>query len=129
LTANLSSIRIRGIEWTASTHPVVRRGLLPGNITRFMGLGARIVYARRRRDVGESFVNSTAEVKLDNGRVFGIAQKPSIRGTAAIRMTVSPDKSAPATITCASPDGPTTKAISSDLYKFVDARAHSRPCR
>src|SRR5260370_13270404 len=89
----------------------------PGNITRFMASVPGYVYAQRGDAMWVNlYVNSTAEVKLDNGRVLSIAQETKYPWDGAIRMTVTPDKAAPATIHLRIPGWAHNEAISTDLY-------------
>ncbi len=94
----------------------------PGNITRFMASVPGYAYAERGDAIWVNlYMGSTAEVKLDNGRVFGIAQQTKYPWDGAVKMTVTPDvASAAATIHVRIPGWAHNEAMSTDLYKFTD---------
>jgi DUF1680 family protein len=59
-----------GVERPAPAEPLVRRGVLPGNITRFLPSMPGYIYARRGDSVYVNlFVGSTADIPLDAGHV------------------------------------------------------------
>ncbi len=93
----------------------------PGNITRFMASVPGYVYAQRDDSIWVNlYVGSTAEIKLDNGRVVKMTQETKYPWDGAVKMTVHPDKTAPLTIHVRIPGWARNEPVASDLYRFAD---------
>jgi hypothetical protein len=93
----------------------------PGNVTRFMASVPGYVYAQRGDALYVNlYVNSSAEIKLDNGRTVKMAQETRYPWDGAIKMTVNPDRSARFAINVRIPGWARNEAVPSDLYRFQD---------
>jgi hypothetical protein len=93
----------------------------PSNITRFMASVPGYVYAQRDDAMWVNlYMTSTAEIKLDNGRIVKMAQDTRYPWDGAVKMTVTPDQSAPLTINVRIPGWARNEPVPSDLYRFAD---------
>lgn len=93
----------------------------PSNITRFMASVPGYVYAQRDDAMWVNlYMTSTAEIKLDNGRTVKMAQDTRYPWDGAVKMTVTPDQSAPLTINVRIPGWARNEPVPSDLYRFAD---------
>ncbi len=93
----------------------------PGNITRFLASVPGYVYAQQGDMLYVNlFANSTAEIKMDNGRTVKMAQVTRYPWEGAVKMTVNPEKSGPFTINVRIPGWARNEAAPSDLYRFQD---------
>ena len=96
----------------------------PGNITRFMASVPGYVYAERGDAIWVNlYMASSAEIKMDNGRVMGIAQQTHYPWDGAIQMTLTPDKPQRATIHVRIPGWARNEAMPTDLYRFTSDSA------
>jgi hypothetical protein len=69
------------------------------------------------------YMTSAAEIKLDNGRTVKIAQETRYPWEGAVKMTVSPDQSAPLTIHVRIPGWARNEPVPGDLYSYADKSA------
>jgi len=93
----------------------------PGNITRFMASVPGYVYAERGDTLWINlFVGSNAEVKLDNGRKVKLTQETRYPWDGAVKITVTPDQTAPMTINVRIPGWARNEPVPTDLYRFSD---------
>ena len=93
----------------------------PGNITRFMASVPGYVYAQQGDTLYVNlFVGSTAEIKMDNGRVVRLVQETRYPWDGAVKLTVNPDKSTGFAIDVRIPGWARNEAAPSDLYRFLD---------
>jgi DUF1680 family protein len=96
----------------------------PSNITRFMASVPGYVYAQSGDAIWVNlYMASTADIKLDDGRVVGMAQETRYPWDGAVKMTVNPDKAGPATIHVRIPGWARNEAAPTDLYRFADSPA------
>src|SRR5580693_6884878 len=96
----------------------------PGNITRFVASVPGYVYAQSGDAIWVNlYMASTAEVKLDNGRVIGIVQETRYPWDGVVKLHVNPDKAGPATIHVRIPGWARNEAAPTDLYRFADSPA------
>jgi DUF1680 family protein len=93
----------------------------PGNITRFLASVPGYVYAQQGATLYVNlFVNSNAEIKMDNGRTVKMVQETRYPWDGAVKMTVNPDKRGQFTINVRIPGWARDEAVPSDLYRFQD---------
>ncbi len=93
----------------------------PSNITRFLASVPGYVYAQRGDALWVNlYVTSSADVKLDNGRVVKMLQETRYPWDGAVRITVNPDQAAPLTVNVRIPGWARNEPIASDLYRFAD---------
>lgn len=94
----------------------------PGNMTRFLASVPGYVYAEQGDTLYINlFVNSTATIKLDNGRTLRVAQETRYPWTGDIRVTVAPDRASRMTINVRIPGWARNEAVPGDLYHFSDS--------
>src|SRR5262249_2343723 len=72
------------------------------------------------------YMASTSEIKLDNGRTVKIMQETKYPWEGVVKMTVTPDQSAPLTIYVRIPGWARNEPVPTDLYQFAD-RAPAPP--
>ena len=93
----------------------------PGNITRFMASVPGYVYGQKSDSVWVNlFMASSADIKLDNGRTLKIVQETRYPWDGAVKMTVTPDQTAAATLNIRIPGWAHDEPVPSDLYRFAD---------
>src|SRR5260370_14274346 len=93
----------------------------PSNITRFLASVPGYVYAQRGDALWVNlYVTSSAEVKLDNGRLVKMLQETRYPWDGAVKMTVNLDQTAPLTVNVRIPGWARNQPIASDLYRFAD---------
>ena len=98
----------------------------PGNITRFMASVPGYVYAQRDDTIWVNlFVGSTADIKLDNSRTVRMIQSTRYPWDGQVRITVSPDRTAPLTVKVRIPGWARNQPVASDLYRYVDKPARA----
>jgi len=66
------------------------------------------------------FAASTADIKLDNGRLVKVIQETRYPWDGGIKMTVNPDRSGPFTINVRIPGWARDEAAPGGLYRFLD---------
>jgi uncharacterized protein len=94
----------------------------PGNMTRFLASVPGYVYAEQGDALYINlFVNSTATIKMDNGRTLRVAQETRYPWAGNIRVTVAPDRASRMTINVRIPGWARNEALPGDLYRFADA--------
>jgi hypothetical protein len=94
----------------------------PGNITRFMASVPGYVYAERGDALWVNlFMESTAEIKMDNGRTVKMAQETRYPWDGAVKMTVTPDRAAALTIHVRIPGWARNQPVAGDLYSYADS--------
>jgi hypothetical protein len=93
----------------------------PSNVTRFVASLPGYVYAQRGSDLFVNlFVNSTADVRMDDGRTVKLVQETQYPWDGAVRMAVSPDRAGRFTINVRVPGWARNEAMPTDLYRFLD---------
>ena len=93
----------------------------PSNITRFLASVPGYAYAQRGDTLYVNlFVNSTADIKMDNGRTVKMIQETRYPWDGAVKMTVNPDKNGIFTINVRIPGWARNEAVPGDLYRFAD---------
>jgi uncharacterized protein len=93
----------------------------PGNITRFTASVPGYVYAQQGDKLYVNlYVGSTADIKLDTGRIVKLTQETRYPWDGAIKLTVSPDKSGAFAINLRIPGWARNEAVPGDLYRFLD---------
>jgi uncharacterized protein len=92
----------------------------PGNITRFLASVPGYVYAQQGETLFVNlFAGGTADVTLDSGRKLKVRQETRYPWDGAVKITVSPDKSARFTVNVRIPGWARNEAVPGDLYKFA----------
>ena len=95
----------------------------PSNITRFLASVPGYLYAQRGDALWVNlFATSSAEIKLDNGRVVKMQQETRYPWDGAVKITVNPDQSAPMSVNVRIPGWARNEPVPSDLYRFADKR-------
>jgi len=93
----------------------------PGSITRFMASVPGYVYAQRGDAIWVNlYMANHAEIKLDNGRYVKLAQETRYPWDGAVKISVTPDQTAPMTIHVRIPGWARNEPVASDLYAFAD---------
>ena len=93
----------------------------PGNITRFMASVPGYVYGQKAEAIWVNlFMASNAEIKLESGRTLKVAQETRYPWDGAVKITVSPDQAAKATVHVRIPGWARGEPVPSDLYRFAD---------
>ena len=93
----------------------------PGNITRFLASVPGYVYAERGDALYVNlFVESTGEIKLDNGRKVKMEQETRYPWDGDVKMRVTPDQAARLTIHVRIPGWARNEPVPSELYKYAD---------
>src|SRR6516164_5277490 len=96
----------------------------PGNITRFMASVPGYVYGQKENAVWVNlYMESSADIKLDNGRTLKVVQQTKYPWEGDVKMTVTPDQSAQATVNIRIPGWARNEPIPSDLYRYADKSA------
>jgi DUF1680 family protein len=93
----------------------------PGNITRFIASVPGYVYAQQGDKLYVNlFAASTAEIRLDNGRLVKLIQETRYPWDGGVRMIVNPDRSGTFTINVRIPGWARNEAAPGGLYRFTD---------
>ena len=93
----------------------------PSNMTRFLASVPGYVYAHRGDVLYVNlFVANTAEVQLDGGVKVKLQQDTRYPWDGAVKLTVTPDRSAKFTLNVRIPGWARNEVTPSDLYSFVD---------
>ena len=93
----------------------------PANITRFLASVPGYVYAQRSgRLYVNLYVGSSAEVKMDDGRMVRITQETRYPWEGSVKMTVNPDNPGRFAILVRIPGWARNEPVPTDLYRFAD---------
>jgi DUF1680 family protein len=93
----------------------------PGNITRFMASVPGYVYGQKSESVWVNlYMASSADIRLDSGRTLKIVQDTHYPWDGAVKITVTPDQAAAATLNVRIPGWAHDEPVPSDLYRFED---------
>ena len=93
----------------------------PGNVTRFMASVPGYLYAQSGDTLWINlYAGSTAEIKMDDGRLVKLTQETRYPWDGAVKISVNPDQSAPLTINVRIPGWARNEPVPTDLYRFVD---------
>jgi DUF1680 family protein len=93
----------------------------PGNITRFLASVPGYVYAQQGDKLYVNlFAASTADIKLDNGRLVHLVQETRYPWDGEVKMTVNPDRNGDFTINVRIPGWARNEAAPGGLYRFLD---------
>lgn len=96
----------------------------PGNITRFMASVPGYVYAQRENAVWVNlFMESDADIKLDDGRTVRFIQETRYPWDGAVKMSIDPGQAADITIHVRIPGWARNEPVPTDLYRFADQSA------
>src|SRR5438445_4422733 len=93
----------------------------PGNITRFLASVPGYLYAQQGDTLYVNlFAAGSADVRMDDGKIIHIAQETRYPWDGAVKIRLTPEKSASLNLKLRIPGWARNEAMPTDLYRFVD---------